>query len=423
MNNTPNKGQPKRTPVGNSSARPGAPRPSKPANRPVPAGKGQTASGEVKKTAAKPTSKPVQTPSTTARPDDTPLRVSAPSIATAYINKRTITLAVILILIIMNVIAIASIKQRKIPEVMSPDEVKSTSYIDLEEMFAPPYDTAKVKSSDYRGGTLVLINGSYGFSDNHRGTDIKDSPLVQVTRYIKDKNFKARDNTVQLAEVTMDALNLMLADFVAQGGNKDVMVNEAYRSFDAQQSIYDSKVRQYGQNQKIAQLPGYSEHHTGLAIDFSIYPAGGVKARTFTPEADYLWIYNNCHKYGFVLRYPENKTDVTGISPESWHFRYVGVPHATYMYERGITLEEYLSELRIYTESIPLLVSADGVEYGVYYIDKDVLEYTEFNVPKNTEYSISGDNMGGFVVWYKTGVVTKGQDSTDMTDAEENPEA
>ena len=123
------------------------------------------------------------------------------------------------------------------------------------------------------------------------------------------------------------------------------------------------------------------------------------------------------------MRYPENKTDVTGISPESWHFRYVGVPHATYMYERGITLEEYLSELRIYTESIPLLVSADGVEYGVYYIDKDVLEYTEFNVPKDTEYSISGDNMGGFVVWYKTGVVTKGQESTDMTDAEENPEA
>ena len=341
----------------------------------------------------------------------------------AYINKRTVTLAVILILLIMNVIAIASIKQSKIPEVMSPDEVKATSYIDLEELFAPPFDTARIKSADYKSGSLVLINGTYSFTENHRGSDIKDSPLVQVTRYIKDKNFKARDNTVQLAEVTMDALNLLLADFVAQGGNKDVMVNEAYRSFEAQQSIYDSKVRQYGQNQKIAQLPGYSEHHTGLAVDFSIYPAGGVRARTFTPEADYLWIYNNCHKYGLVLRYPDSKTDVTGISPESWHFRYVGVPHATYMYERGITLEEYLSEIRVYTESIPLLVSADGVEYGVYYVDKDVLEYTEFNVPKETEYGISGDNVGGFVVWYKTGVVTNGQESGNASSTEEAIEA
>lgn len=424
MNNTPNKGQPKRTPVGGAPARPGAPRPQKPATRPVPAGKGQPTTGTVRKPAAKPTAKPVQPPRTTARPaDDTSIKVSAPSSVPAYINKRTVTLAVILILIIMNVIAIASIKQRKIPEVMSPDEVKATSYIDLEEMFAPPYDTVKVKSSDYKSGSLVLINSTYGFSESHRGTDIKDSPLVQVTRYIKDKSFKARDNTVQLAEVMMDALNLMFADFVAQGGKKDVMINEAYRTFEMQQSIFDSKVKQYGENQQIAQLPGYSEHHTGLATDFSIYPAGGVKARRFTAEEDYLWIYNNCHRYGLVLRYPEGKTDVTGISPESWHFRYVGVPHATYMYERGLTLEEYLSELRIYTESIPLKVTANGEEYGIYHVEADSREYTEFNVPKNTEYSISGDNMGGFVVWYKTGVVTKGQESGDAASAEANPEA
>ncbi len=424
MNKTPNQGLPKKALVGGTPTRPGTPRPSKPATRPVPAGKEQTTSGEVKKTVAKPTSKPAQPPRTTAKPiANTPARVSTPSPAPAYINKRTVTLAVILILVIMNIIAITSIRQRKIPEVMSPDEVESTSYIDLEEMFAPPYDTAKVKSSDYKSGSLVLINGTYGFSEGHRGTDIKDSPLVQVTRYIKDKNFKARDNTVQLAEVMVDALNLMLADFVAQGGNNDVMVNEAYRSIEAQQKIYDSKVKQYGENQKIAQTPGYSEHHTGLATDLSIYPAGGKGARTFTKEEDYLWIYNNCHRYGLILRYPEGKTDVTGISPESWHFRYVGVPHATYMYERGITLEEYLSELRVYTESIPLKVTANGEEYGVYHIDKDVLEYTEFNVPKNTEYSISGDNMGGFVVWYKTGVVTKEQESAGVADGTEKPEA
>lgn len=338
------------------------------------------------------------------------------------LNRKTVTLAVILLLVIANLVAIFGIKQGEIPERLTPDQVANASKIDLEKLFQSPFEDAKIPSSDYKKGTLVLINGTYDFDVNHKGQEIPDPVLVQVNRNIKDRTFKARDNTTQLSQDTVNALNLMFADFKAQGGRRDVMVNEAYRSIEAQQKIFDAKVKQLGKDQKIAQKPGFSEHHTGYAVDFSIYPDGGKGARTFTREDHYAWIYDNCHKYGFVLRYPENKTDITGISPESWHFRYVGVPHASYMYERGITLEEYLSEIRIYTENVPLVFKSNGVEYGAYYVKRGTGAHTEFKVPREKEYFISGDNVGGFVVWYKTGNadVDTNEEAEENTDNGEN---
>ena len=66
----------------------------------------------------------------------------------------------------------------------------------------------------------------------------------------------------------------------------------------------------------------------------------------FAETEAFEWLQNNAHKYGFILRFPENKTDITGYSYESWHYRYVGVQHATKIHERGITLEEYLGSLK-----------------------------------------------------------------------------
>ena len=121
-------------------------------------------------------------------------------------------------------------------------------------------------------------------------------------------------------------------------------VVSGFRTREKQQLLYDQKVCKY-RNQgypdrearELAEqwvaLPGQSEHHTGLAVD--------INGATYDL---YFWLQENSYKYGFIFRYPGNKTEITGVSEEVWHYRYVGVEAATEMYEKGLCLEEYLAE-------------------------------------------------------------------------------
>lgn len=323
---------------------------------------------------------------------------------TVSVNKNYIVIGVVLLLVIANIIAFSVFTRSSIPEKFTPSQVEDMSKITLDELQLFPFDTANVTTKDYTNGILALVNNSNDFLFDYDGVDIKDDEIVRVNSLIENKTFKTSDNTIMLARETIDALNLLFADFYAETGNSDVMIHSAHRTQQEQTEIYESYKKKYGEDQQIANIPGKSEHHTGYAFDIMIYPAGGKGARTFTGDGIYGRIYEICHKYGFILRYPEGKTEITGVDPESWHFRYVGIPHATYIYNRDITLEEYLREIKSYTENVPLSVETDDGEiYEVYYVNKgDGLE-TEFNVPKGTEYFISGDNVSGFVVWYKKG--------------------
>lgn len=128
-------------------------------------------------------------------------------------------------------------------------------------------------------------------------------------------------------------------------------VTSGYRTRQTQQDIMDSKVEEYTaqgfppeQARQFAELwvspPGTSEHELGLAVDIN------AEAGRSTNTAVYRWLYSHAHLYGFILRYPEDKTDITGVSYEPWHYRYVGVAAAGEIYRRGLCLEEYLSLVR-----------------------------------------------------------------------------
>ena len=125
-------------------------------------------------------------------------------------------------------------------------------------------------------------------------------------------------------------------------------ITSSYRTYQEQQEQMDEKVQEFvneGMSQDEAETeaknwvsePGTSEHELGLAIDIS-----SEDKESQDPTVVWEWLASNSYKYGFILRYPEDKTDITGIDSEPWHFRYVGVDAATEMYEKGITLEEYL---------------------------------------------------------------------------------
>lgn len=124
----------------------------------------------------------------------------------------------------------------------------------------------------------------------------------------------------------------------------EITVDSGYRSYDYQQNVLDDFLAKFGEEayQKVA-LPGASEHQTGLAFDFGYYRDGKYYLSDFVVEEDpeAVWMKENAHNYGFVLRYPKGKEEITGFQFEPWHFRFVGLELAKELFDEGITLDEY----------------------------------------------------------------------------------
>lgn len=152
---------------------------------------------------------------------------------------------------------------------------------------------------------------------------------------------------VKINSIISVPLNKMIEDARTQKG-LNLWLSSAYRDIEAQERLYQEEVKSklsQGYPQEKAEIlaaqevarPGYSEHNTGLAVDFN-----GVM-NNFKETGEYKWLLENSYKYGFVLRYPEEKKNLTGIVFEPWHFRFVGVEVATEMKQKNICFEEYVS--------------------------------------------------------------------------------
>lgn len=177
----------------------------------------------------------------------------------------------------------------------------------------------------------------------------KDHPLS------KDYNIKMKtlDNSDKVvAEIISEDLQNMLEDGTSEGLR--FCIASAYRSSQRQQEILDQDIKKltnngmteeeaYEQATRTVMPAGYSEHETGLAVDIVALSNQLLDdSQESTPETQ--WLQENCHKYGFILRYPKDKTDITGIDYESWHYRYVGKEAAAYIKKHDLTFEEYLEE-------------------------------------------------------------------------------
>lgn len=129
-------------------------------------------------------------------------------------------------------------------------------------------------------------------------------------------------------------------------GFTDVSVTSAYRNYSYQETLYNSYVKQYGEEyaKTISMPAGASEHQSGLCADLHNLPGAD---KVFANEPVYEWLKNNCWKFGFILRYPEDKTEITFIDFEPWHYRYVGRYHAQKIYEMGMCLEEYMDYISV----------------------------------------------------------------------------
>lgn len=154
----------------------------------------------------------------------------------------------------------------------------------------------------------------------------------------------------QVDERVKEELEAMLLKAREEGIS--LMIVSAYRSEERQTSLFNAKVRKfmgkgmsymdsYSEASGSVTPPGTSEHQLGLAVDILGSGQTGLTEKFSETEAG-IWLKKNCADYGFILRYPEGKEEITGIIYEPWHFRYVGEEHAKKIMDRGITLEEYL---------------------------------------------------------------------------------
>lgn len=161
-------------------------------------------------------------------------------------------------------------------------------------------------------------------------------------------------------------------------------IASGYRDPDTQETLYLN-----ADDATLVNPPGHSEHQTGLAADIAV-PGLLFSEMANTTEA--LWLAETAWEYGFILRYTENTQRITGIVHEPWHFRFVGLPHAYYIWQNNLVLEQYLSRLR---NNGVTHIQFLGHNYEVWYqtpIDGKI--YTPDTLP----FTLSSDNMGGFII-------------------------
>lgn len=186
---------------------------------------------------------------------------------------------------------------------------------------------------------------------NSKNQNVIDGVLLVNDNYVLDKDYKpmafSEPNIPFVEEITneekqLDSIVAKAVELLVEEASKEDIIligTSGYRSYESQKKIYEKEARKNGKkyaNDYVA-VPGSSEHQTGLCIDLTNeerYFVGSTK------EA--IWLAENAHKFGFIIRFLEGKEYITGKSYEPWHIRYVGIDKATDIYEKDITLEEYL---------------------------------------------------------------------------------
>ncbi|MBW3496292.1 VanY-A/VanY-F/VanY-M family D-Ala-D-Ala carboxypeptidase [Bacillus sp. FDAARGOS_1420] len=225
-------------------------------------------------------------------------------------------------------------------------------------------------------GDLLLVNKNYSVKKDSVRSDIIN--VAQNSELVR--GYGVLDRNIRLSkDIVKKFLNVI--DAAGKENVNHFLISSGYRDFQEQRQLYEEMGSDYA-------LPaGYSEHNLGLSLDVGSTQTKMEKA----PEGK--WIEENVWKHGFVLRYPKNKSNITGIQYEPWHIRYVGLPHSAIMQEKKFTLEEYLDFLKGKKE---ISTNVEGKEYKVSYYK--VSNNTTINVPINQHYEISGNNMDGVIV-------------------------
>ena len=255
-------------------------------------------------------------------------------------------------------------------------EVQTSAFVSEGSSFYGDSDTVllAVPRTAVNEGSLILVS-------DHLGHGLPSAvPALTTVWGNKSATYRVATATLQLANEAFFAADEMFCDYYAENSNGDYQITMAYSEGDAPICC--------------------TEHGTGYAFDVNVYTSGGQSLRLAEAGGIYDWIYENCAKYGFVLRYAKDKTAVTGMPHDADHFRFVGDGHAQYMTEHNMALEDYIGELQKHTYGKKHLeFSYGGKDYEVFYVNiPSNAQSVDIEIPSDVSYTISGDNIGGAIV-------------------------
>lgn len=187
---------------------------------------------------------------------------------------------------------------------------------------------------DNPGALDVLVNRKNNLPDTYVPKDLV--ALTEVPTVLSNPEIN------QLRKIAYEALiDLFLA--AKEEESYELHARSGYRSYNTQVSLYSSYVKNHGQKaaDTFSAKPGQSEHQTGLSMDITCANMNFQLDDSFGETEEGKWVAENAHRFGFIIRYPKGKEDITGYMYEPWHIRYLGIELATKVYESGLTLEEY----------------------------------------------------------------------------------
>lgn len=248
-------------------------------------------------------------------------------------NRNGTYFAVLLFLALLSIAvgAVLSVRHAERSEKLS---VETPSFsLEPPDTELPSFPLASAPSAD--DPLLVLVNRSHPLPADY-------APALT----------KLSDWDLSVASVVYEPLSQMLSDGRAAGLRFQIC--SAYRTREEQQALFDEDVARYmaqgmteaaaiEQTERYTMHPGCSEHETGLALDI-VSLDNQLLDETQSQTAETQWLHTHCWEYGFILRYPPEKGDITGIDFESWHYRYVGTEAAQYLHEYNLTLEEFWAQ-------------------------------------------------------------------------------
>ena len=196
---------------------------------------------------------------------------------------------------------------------------------------------------------IVNVGADKEWYDEISDTDMSKDTAILVNKFHTINNYSPDDiESISLqyaysGQSVRKEVNEAYIDMASQASEEGIklIVSSSFRSYEDQEATYKDFYYSRGETyaDSYAARAGHSEHQTGLALD--IFSPDGTTTSTFENTDAYKWLVSNAHKYGFILRYPKDKTYLTGYEYESWHFRYLGKELATKVYNEGITYDEY----------------------------------------------------------------------------------
>ena len=218
-----------------------------------------------------------------------------------------------------------------------------------------------VALEDLNPDFVKLANKHYLLEKGYSATPLVTVKTLKLNKDGSNANGgvrKASGSKMQLQEDCCRAL-VAMSDAAREAGY-NLYLKSAYRSWSTQNTMYKNRLAKHnGKDDGWVSKAGASDHQTGLGCDVipkSWLKASGMNSK-MASEPECIWMAEHCHEFGFILRYPADKEDVTEINFEPWHMRYVGIPAATYIMENGLCLEEFHDQLQ---DAIQKYLAAGG---------------------------------------------------------------